>query len=452
MPVCRATAITADGSCLLCRYLGTGQDVTGATVHKYAFLKTETTPETFGEAPRAPHDERPKEITWREVKPIAATNFSGSGYNTYYRPSAAPEAAEHVKETWASRQCMQGPLAGATRFEPEIGPLFSSHRPTLLLTSAHSSPHRSPLFSSQEPTLLLTSAHSSPHRSPLFSSHQPTLLLTGALSSPHRSPLFSSQEPAFASQVDMQLSPPPLPLPKPKGKERKAKELAVAEQRDDGQPASRLCVHLCAGTAIQSVCRPASCCCYIVCTLCTLPPPSQHLLHSLCTLCTLCALCALCTLYALCALCPTISLQCTMAAKYDYSVVVVDDGAGGPDQLLQYNPYFVKRPAVNPQRPWTGPQLELDRLSSLLQSQGRGEGGNHPRRLVLLQQSTSTLEPHQMQTPSVVLLDTSCRTRSTNSQGWHQRKASNFQLGITDAAAKDDIELAIQLVTMQWWP
>jgi hypothetical protein len=430
MPVCRATAITADGSCLLCRYLGTGQDVTGATVHKYAFLKTETTPETFGEAPRAPHDERPKEITWREVKPIAATNFSGSGYNTYYRPSAAPEAAEHVKETWASRQCMQGPLAGATRFEPEIGPLFSSHQPTLLLTGAHSSPHRSPLFSS----------------------HQPTLLLTGALSSPHRSPLFSSQEPAFASQVDMQLSPPPLPLPKPKGKERKAKELAVAEQRDDGQPASRLCVHLCAGTAIQSVRRPASCCCYIVCTLCTLPPPSQHLLHSLCTLCTLCALCALCTLYALCALCPTISLQCTMAAKYDYSVVVVDDGAGGPDQLLQYNPYFVKRPAVNPQRPWTGPQLELDRLSSLLQSPGRGEGGNHPRRLVLLQQSTSTLEPHQMQTPSVVLLDTSCRTRSTNSQGWHQRKASNFQLGITDAAAKDDIELAIQLVTMQWWP
>ena len=46
MPVCRATAITADGSCLLCRYLGTGQDVTGATVHKYAFLKTETTPDT----------------------------------------------------------------------------------------------------------------------------------------------------------------------------------------------------------------------------------------------------------------------------------------------------------------------------------------------------------------------------------------------------------------------
>ena len=158
MPVCRATAITADGSCLLCRYLGTGQDVTGATVHKYAFLKTETTPETFGEAPRAPHDERPKEITWREVKPIAATNFSGSGYNTYYRPSAAPEAAEHVKETWASRQCMQGPLAGATRFEPEIGPLFSSHQPTLLLTGAHSSPHRSPLFSSQEPSLLLTGA------------------------------------------------------------------------------------------------------------------------------------------------------------------------------------------------------------------------------------------------------------------------------------------------------
>lgn len=73
---------------------------------------------------------------------------------------------------------------------------------------------------------------------------------------PEISPLFSSQEPSFAEQVERQRLPPPLPLPKPKGKERKTKELAVAEQRDvDGQPASRLCWHLAAGTAIQSV-RP----------------------------------------------------------------------------------------------------------------------------------------------------------------------------------------------------
>jgi hypothetical protein len=54
----------------------------------------------------------------------------------------------------------------------------------------------------------------------------------------------------------MQLAPPLPPL-KPKGKEQEAKELAVAQhaQPDYGQPASRLCVHLCAGTAIVSV-RP----------------------------------------------------------------------------------------------------------------------------------------------------------------------------------------------------
>ena len=68
--------------------------------------------------------------------------------------------------------------------------------------------------------------------------------------------LFSSQEPSFAKQVAMQQAPPLPPL-KPKGKEQEAKELAVAEhaQPDDGQPASRRCVHLCAGTAITSV-RP----------------------------------------------------------------------------------------------------------------------------------------------------------------------------------------------------
>ena len=246
---------------------------------------------------------------------------------------------------------------------------------------------------------------------------------------PGTSPLFSSQEPKFAEHVAMQRLPPPLPLPKPKGKERKAEDLAVAEQQDDGQAASYHCVHLCAGTAIQSVRPPAS----------SQPP-----------------LVACCHPYHLHPMRPphtlsTISLQCTMAAKYDYSVVIVDDGAGGSDCLLQYNPFWVKRPEVNLERPWPGPQLELDRLSTLLQSQGRAEGGDHPRRLVLLQRSTFTLDPHQMRLPSVALLDTSCRTRSTNSQPWHQRNASNFQLGVTAAALKDDIEFAKQLVLLQWW-
>ena len=75
---------------------------------------------------------------------------------------------------------------------------------------------------------------------------------------PGTSPLFSSQEPKFAEHVAMQRLSPPLPLPKPKGKERKAEDLAVAEQQDDGQAASYHCVHLCAGTAIQSVRPPAS--------------------------------------------------------------------------------------------------------------------------------------------------------------------------------------------------
>ena len=139
-----------------------------------------------------------------------------------------------------------------------------------------------------------------------------------------------------------------------------------------------------------------------------------------------------------------------MAAKYDYAVVMVDDGAGGPDRLIQYNPYWRTRPAVNPERPWPGPQHELDHLSSLLQRQGRAEGGSHPRRLVLMQQSTATLEPQQMQ-PSVALLDTSCRTRSLNSQGCHQRNGNNSYLGSTDDALQDDIDYAKQLVLLQWW-
>ena len=116
MPACHATAITADGSCLFRRYLGEGQSVTvGDTVHKYAFLLTASeiqtaADETVAEAPIAPHKEAPREITWREVKPIAARNFSGPVvYNTYYRPSAAPDAAEHVKETRASPVHVQGP-------------------------------------------------------------------------------------------------------------------------------------------------------------------------------------------------------------------------------------------------------------------------------------------------------------------------------------------------------
>ena len=108
-------AITADGSCLFRRYLGEGQCRTvGDTVHKYAFLLTASeiqtaADETVAEAPIAPHKDAPREITWREVKPIAANNFRGPVYNTYYHPSAAPDAAEHVKETHGPRQCMQGP-------------------------------------------------------------------------------------------------------------------------------------------------------------------------------------------------------------------------------------------------------------------------------------------------------------------------------------------------------
>ena len=116
MPACHATAITADGSCLFRRYLGEDQSVTvGDTVHKYAFLLTASeiqtaADETVAEAPIAPHKEAPREITWREVKPIAARNFRGPVvYNTYYRPSAAPDAAEHVKETRASPVHVQGP-------------------------------------------------------------------------------------------------------------------------------------------------------------------------------------------------------------------------------------------------------------------------------------------------------------------------------------------------------
>ena len=114
MPACHATAITADSSCVFRRYLGEDTSVTvGDNVHKYAFLLTASEIQTaadeiVAEAPIAPHKDAPQEITWREVKPIAANNFRGPVYNTYYRPSAAPDAAEHVKET-RPRQCMQGP-------------------------------------------------------------------------------------------------------------------------------------------------------------------------------------------------------------------------------------------------------------------------------------------------------------------------------------------------------
>ena len=87
----------------------------GDTVHKYAFLLTASEIQTaadeiVAEAPIAPHKEAPREITWREVKPIAAMNFRGpTYYNTYYRPSSAPDAAKHVKETRASPVHVQGP-------------------------------------------------------------------------------------------------------------------------------------------------------------------------------------------------------------------------------------------------------------------------------------------------------------------------------------------------------
>ena len=113
---------------------------------------------------------------------------------------------------------------------------------------------------------------------------------------------------------------PPLPPLKPKGKEQEAKELAVAKhaQPDNGQPASRLrhCVHLCAGTGIVSVRLSSLTYCCPSPLHPTYPPPTLHPLpHSL-------------------------PAQCTMAATHDYSVVMVDDGAGGPDRLIQYNPYW----------------------------------------------------------------------------------------------------------------
>ena len=216
---------------------------------------------------------------------------------------------------------------------------------------------------------------------------------------------------------------PPLPPLKPKGKEQEAKDLAVAQhaQPEDSQPAIRLCVHLCAGTGIVSVCLSSLIYCCPSPLHPTHPPPTLHPLpHSL-------------------------PAQCTMVAKHDYSVVMVDDGAGGPDRLIQYNPYWRTRPEVNPERPWPGPQHELDHLSSKLQRQGQAEGGTHHRKLVLMEQSTATLDPHQMRAPSVALLDTSCRTRSRNSQAWHQRNESNCYLGITDDALQDDIDLVKQL-------
>ena len=85
------------------RCLGIGQDLVGEKVHKYAFIASETETvadaprETVAEAPSAPHRDAPKEITWREVKPLAAKKFRGSNYNTFFHPSAAPEAAKHVK-------------------------------------------------------------------------------------------------------------------------------------------------------------------------------------------------------------------------------------------------------------------------------------------------------------------------------------------------------------------
>lgn len=203
--------------------------------------------------------------------------------------------------------------------------------------------------------------------------------------------------------------------------------MAQHAQPDDGQLASRLCVHLCAGTGILSAHPLVSNLLLPISSAPTHPPPTLHPLpHS-------------------------VPSQCTMAAKYDYTVVMVDDGAGGPDRLIQYNPYWCTRPAVNPERPWPGPQHELNNLASVLQRQGQAEGGTHARKLVLIQQSTGTLDPQQMQAPSVALLDTSCRTRSLNSQAWHQRNESNCYLGITDDALQDDIDYAKQIVLLQWW-
>ena len=205
--------------------------------------------------------------------------------------------------------------------------------------------------------------------------------------------------------------------------------MAKHAQPDNGQPASRLrhCVHLCAGTGIVSVRLSSLTYCCPSPLHPTHPPPTLHPLpHSL-------------------------PAQCTMAATHDYSVVMVDDGAGGPDRLIQYNPYWRTRPKVNPERPWSGPRHELDHLSSVLQGQGRAEGGNNPRKLVLLEQSTSTLDPHQMRAPSVVLLDTSCRTRSCNSQARHQRNENNCYLGTTDDALQDDTDLVKQLELLQEW-
>jgi len=82
--------------------------VAGNSEHKYAFLPTGSeavqTHETVQTAHCAPHAHAPKEITWRDIKAIAQKG------NTFYRPSASPDAAEHVERRHsASRPCMQRP-------------------------------------------------------------------------------------------------------------------------------------------------------------------------------------------------------------------------------------------------------------------------------------------------------------------------------------------------------
>ena len=85
-----------------------GQSVAGNSKHKYAFLSTGSeavqTRETVQTAHCAPHAYAPKEITWRDIKAIAQKG------NTFYRPSASPEATEHVeKRHSASRHACRGP-------------------------------------------------------------------------------------------------------------------------------------------------------------------------------------------------------------------------------------------------------------------------------------------------------------------------------------------------------
>ena len=80
----------------------------GNSEHKYAFLPTGSeavqTRETVQTAYCAPHAYAPKEISWRDIKAITQKG------NTFYRPSASPEATEHVeKRHSASRHAWRGP-------------------------------------------------------------------------------------------------------------------------------------------------------------------------------------------------------------------------------------------------------------------------------------------------------------------------------------------------------